>query len=328
MIFAEKLSNLRKKNGWSQEELAERMNVTRQSVSKWESAQSIPDLERILQLARLFEVSTDYLLRDEVDAPEYLDSDIVTGALRRVSLEEANTFLQIKKFTAKRIALAAFMCIISPIALLMLAAASDTGFLGITENLAGAVGIGVLFLMVLPAVAIFIYCGSKTAPYEFLEKEDFETEYGVAGMAKEALKQSSDAYTRSNIIGTCCCIASAIPLLVLAFITENELLICGGVSFVLIMVGIGCIFFINAGIIHESFQKLLTDEGEYTREKKRENANMNALGSAYWMIATAVYLTWSFLTREWDKTWLVWPIAGVCYGALMAMLHVFADRNR
>ena len=47
MIFADKLIELRKKNGWSQEELSERLNVTRQSVSKWEGAQSIPDLDKI-----------------------------------------------------------------------------------------------------------------------------------------------------------------------------------------------------------------------------------------------------------------------------------------
>ena len=66
MILADKIIQLRKKNGWSQEELAEKLNVTRQSVSKWESAQSIPDLQKILQLSQIFEVSTDYLLKDEL----------------------------------------------------------------------------------------------------------------------------------------------------------------------------------------------------------------------------------------------------------------------
>lgn len=46
MILGEKILNLRKENGWSQEELAEKLNVSRQSVSKWESSQSIPDLEK------------------------------------------------------------------------------------------------------------------------------------------------------------------------------------------------------------------------------------------------------------------------------------------
>jgi len=62
MIFADKLILLRKKAGWSQEELADKMNVTRQSVSKWEGAQSVPDLEKMIRLSKLFGVSTDYLL--------------------------------------------------------------------------------------------------------------------------------------------------------------------------------------------------------------------------------------------------------------------------
>ncbi|MEI8666722.1 helix-turn-helix transcriptional regulator [Pseudoalteromonas sp. B28] len=68
MILAEKIVRLRKQVGWSQEELAEKMNVSRQSVSKWESTNSIPDLNRIIMLAELFDVSTDFLLRDENEA--------------------------------------------------------------------------------------------------------------------------------------------------------------------------------------------------------------------------------------------------------------------
>ena len=62
MLLAEKILELRKQNGWSQEELAEKVGVSRQSISKWESAQSVPDLDKILVLSRIFGVSTDYLL--------------------------------------------------------------------------------------------------------------------------------------------------------------------------------------------------------------------------------------------------------------------------
>ena len=58
MILADKIIRLRRKNGWSQEELAEKMNVSRQAVSKWESAQTVPDLEKILMLGALFGLSS------------------------------------------------------------------------------------------------------------------------------------------------------------------------------------------------------------------------------------------------------------------------------
>ena len=64
MILANKITELRKKAGWSQEELADKLGVSRQAVSKWEGAQSVPDLERIIAMSRLFGVSTDYLLKD------------------------------------------------------------------------------------------------------------------------------------------------------------------------------------------------------------------------------------------------------------------------
>lgn len=61
MILAEKIISLRKQMGWSQEELAGQLSVSRQSVSKWELGASIPDLDKILKMSELFGVSTDYL---------------------------------------------------------------------------------------------------------------------------------------------------------------------------------------------------------------------------------------------------------------------------
>ena len=70
MILAEKITLLRKKAGWSQEDLAEQLGVSRQSISKWESAQSVPDLKRILDIADCFGVSTDVLLKDDIELEE------------------------------------------------------------------------------------------------------------------------------------------------------------------------------------------------------------------------------------------------------------------
>lgn len=85
MIFADKLIRLRKKAGWSQEELAARLDVSRQSVSKWESAQSIPDLEKIVRLSKLFGVTTDYLLKDEMTDEEMPKESSKESEVRYVS---------------------------------------------------------------------------------------------------------------------------------------------------------------------------------------------------------------------------------------------------
>ena len=70
MILADKITALRKKAGWSQEELAEQLGVTRQSVSKSEGAQSVPDMDKVVQMSRLFGVTTDFLLKDELSEEE------------------------------------------------------------------------------------------------------------------------------------------------------------------------------------------------------------------------------------------------------------------
>ena len=74
MDFSEKIAMLRRQKNWSQEELAEKLMVTRQAVSKWESAQSMPDLDKIVQLSELLGVSTDYLLKNGMDTPEQDDA--------------------------------------------------------------------------------------------------------------------------------------------------------------------------------------------------------------------------------------------------------------
>lgn len=69
MNFAEKIFTLRKSNDLTQEQLAEELNVSRQSISKWESGQAIPELEKIVSMSQIFGVTTDYLLKpSEIDA--------------------------------------------------------------------------------------------------------------------------------------------------------------------------------------------------------------------------------------------------------------------
>lgn len=65
MNIGERIYELRRKNSMSQEDLAEKMNVSRQSISKWESSQSVPEVEKIIQLSNIFNVSTDWILKGE-----------------------------------------------------------------------------------------------------------------------------------------------------------------------------------------------------------------------------------------------------------------------
>lgn len=328
MIFADKLILLRKKAGWSQEELADQMNVTRQYVSKWEGAQSVPDLEKMLRLSELFGVSTDYLLKDEIEEAEHIDSSDDTPSLRRVSMEEANAFLSVKLRTAKTIAYAAFLCIVSPIALLILGAISESTVGVLNENIAGGIGMIVLIILVAIAAVMFISSGSKTAPFAYLEKEKFETEYGVSGMVKERKAQYKDLHTKHNIVGTCLCVTALIPLFIGAIINDDSdlfLIIMLSLSF--LIAGVGVICFIKTGIIWASYEKLL-QEGEYSKENKEKPSLSSAIYTAYWVIAAAVYLGYSLSSNNWGQSWIIWVVAGVIFPAVIAITNAFEKKSK
>ena len=92
MTLPEKLIMLRKENGWSQEELAEKLYVSRQAVSRWENGTALPDAQNILQISKLFSVTTDYLLNDDYQS----DTDI---PIVRSAKQEAEGLLLKKKRT-------------------------------------------------------------------------------------------------------------------------------------------------------------------------------------------------------------------------------------
>ena len=314
MILADKIIQLRKKAGWSQEELAEQLGVSRQSVSKWEGAQSIPDLNKIIAMSQLFGVSVDYLVKDEIEGEEpILPEDAASvNPVRRVTMAEANEYLALRRTASKKIALGVMLCILSPVILILLGGYSEYG--PISENLAAGLGLGILLAMVAAAVAIFITTGSKAAAYEFLEKEPIETEYGVDGMVKELKKNYSDTYTRKNVMGAALCILAVVPLVSVAVATQNPLHSILGVCFLLILVSVGVYQLISGGVIWESYQKLL-QEGDYTPDAKRVNKN---IGSVYWPVVLAIYLGYSFITNYWATSWVIWPVAGVLWAAISA----------
>lgn len=326
MILADKIINLRKKNGWSQEELAEKLGVTRQSISKYEGAQSIPDLDKILKLSEIFGVTTDYLIKDELEEEEYAPSQMQENesesdrSVHKVTMEMANEYLQIIDWTAGKTAFATMLCILSPIVLLMLGAMSEMPNYHISENAAAGIGICVLIVLIAIAVTIFILCGMKTKKYEFMEKEDIETVYGVSGMVKEKRDAYHSMYVTQLVIGIACCICSVIPLFGTLAVSESDFYMVSAVCMLLALVAIGTYFIVRSAAKMNAMNQLLEEE-DYTRQKKHENKKMSGPVMVYWLIATAIYLAWSFTTNDWDRTWIIWPVVGVLFPAFYAIVN-------
>lgn len=155
MTLGDKIFQLRKQQGWSQEELAERCQVSRQSVSKWEINQSVPDLDKLVTLSRIFGVTTDYLLKEEQEETVCQDTGEPVETIWRVSGREAEDYLVQKGETAVRTAAGTALCVLSPSWLIGLGCLAEYGLLPVTEDQAGGVGLVLLLLMVAAGVYLF-----------------------------------------------------------------------------------------------------------------------------------------------------------------------------
>lgn len=319
MILAEKIVDERKKNGWSQEELADKLGVSRQSVSKWEGAQSVPDLQRILEMSKLFGVSTDYLLKDdsqERGTAEDTGSDIAT---RNLGLEEANSFLSENSTFAAKIAQGVLLCVSCPVPLLLIMALQKSGILPISENAAGGLGTIILLAMIAASLIFFIPNGIRISKWGWLENEVFETGYGVEGMVRDRSSKFQPKFISAITGGVVMILAGVIALVAGAVCApDNNALILGLASLLMLCIAVGVFMITRAGIIMDGFSKILQEE-DYSVSVKT-NKPLKIIAPVYWMTVTAGYLLWSFLGNSWHMSWLVWPIAGILYGALSIIL--------
>ena len=324
MILADKIVSLRKKAGWSQEELAEQLGVTRQSVSKWEGAQSIPDMDKVVQMSRLFGVTTDYLLKDELEEQTAAPVEEESSPLRRVTMAQAAEYLTRRKAAAPKVAFAVLLCVVSPVTLLLLSAMSEAQRFPISENAAAGIGLCVLLVLVAVAVSIFLRTDADVRDYRFLEEEPFETEYGVTGMVRQRQQEYAETRTRYTTIGVVLCVLAAVPLFAAVCVNGSDLLYVAAVCALLVLVGIGCLFLVNAGVYSGAMEQLL-EEGDYTRGQKKHHKVRSTVTTIYWLVAVAVFLVYTYGPSgngQPQYSWIIWAVAGVLYAAVMGVVRL------
>ena len=332
MTFSEKISALRKQKGWSQEELAEKLMVTRQAVSKWESAQSMPDLDKLVQLSEALGVSTDYLLKDEQaqSAPVPATAEL-TVKPRHVTQEEARRYLQLQTAAIPKTTLGVALCVWSPIALIGLPVLRSTLNWGFPEEICSGIGLCVLLVMVAAGVALLLTASGKLREFEYLEREPIETDNGAREQALHMQREMASFCTRQNTIGVVLCILSVLPLFALMCVPGvpdgyYSLAVCA----LLLLVGIACLLLVRTGSMRGAVDKLL-EQGDYTRENKAKSRFVGAVSAAYWLVVTAVFLFYTFGPNgngQPQYSWFIWAIAGVLYGALMAALSVYRKKSK
>lgn len=325
MIFAEKIVNLRKKCGWSQEELAEKLNVSRQSVSKWESGASIPDIEKIILLGNLFEVSTDYLLKDEIEEEQYIETKEVyeVPEKRSVSVEEANDFMNLTRKFAGFTAAATSLCVLSPVPLLLIGGMQEYGKIKISEDMAGGIGVIILLVLVALGVAGLIFCGMSLSKYEYMEKEKLVLQYGVKGIVEKKKEAFFRRYMACVAVGTVLCILAVVPLMVALGFGASELSMVYCTGGLLTIIAAAVFLFVWSGSIQGSYEKLL-QEGDYTIERKSLRKKLSFFPGAYWCTTTAVFLCVGFFLSDWYLSGIIWPVAGLLFVVLQGILKAVA----
>ena len=325
MTLAEKIINLRKQQGWSQEELAEKLQVSRQSVSKWECGDSVPEIEKIVLLGRIFQVTTDYLLKEEEDitACEYNQEqdfpvDITT---HYINFDTVKDFITTNSTLSLFFALGTSLCIVSPIPLIFLLGLSSAQIGFIAEYVAVSMGVIILLVFVASAVGLFIYVGMGLKKYEFIEKEFISLDKTSRQFVLDKKTAFEHTYLISNIVGVILCIVASVPIFIsMLYFHDNGVAILFSVCFLLVIVAIGVFILVKHGIAYEGFEKLL-EINEYSR-KNKTNPIISVIFSIYWLLVTALYLIISFLSAAWGITWLIWFIAGLFHVILQQILSI------
>ena len=318
MKLEEKIALLRKQKGWSQEELAFRLDVSRQSVSKWEMGDSLPDLDKIIKLSDIFGVSTDYLLKDEPKEPveetpqpaeetEEEESDEVR--IREMSDEEAEKVLSSFKKATNGIASGVRLCILSLMAIFIARGLFLQGII-MNKGVANAVGIVGMLLILVWGISDLVRAGISLSEHEYIwsnitifspnMEENLRAKY-------EAIKANFGKRIASGVIR---CILSVLPLIVAACIDGEKYIIMYSLAALFLLVSGGVAIFIKTGMPYALYQKLLEVYKYFDGKSVSITINRDDPWSdIYWSVVVAAYVIVSFWTHRWDRTWIIWPIA-------------------
>ena len=302
-MLSERIIQLRRRLGWSQEELAARLDVSRQSVSKWESGASQPELDKVVAMSRVFGVSTDYLLKDEPDGPEpapeapcaavpaqsgraggsalsdtepdAADEGPRTGHARPrlndrgeriLTIAEANKYLENRRQCARGIGLGAGMCVACAAPLMVM-----IGMAQRTRWLSGLfVGMGLMLLlgMIAGGIYLFIIAGMRMSKYAYIDKAPFElTEESLESAQLQRVAYRPD-YSHNIGAGAALCVLSPAPVCAAAVMGLSRFFLMPCVGLLLAMIGAGVFVFVQNGMIMNSFTRIL-QEGEHAPERKR-----------------------------------------------------------
>ena len=294
MALSENLQFLRSREGITQEQLAEQLEVSRQSVSKWESGSSFPEMDTLLRICDLYNVNLDTLLRGSVEAASISDTAQYDAFMNRFSKRVSGAIGSIIAGVGMMILLFAF---------------------GISELLATA-----FFLLVITVCTVVLIASG-------IQEENFKKKHPV--IADFYTEEEKDAFHQKFvwfIAGGVGAILFGVVLLVLVFyfIPETEFYESLVSALFLFIIAGAVSAFVYAGIQEDKYKvwKYNRDNNPTPEAKKKLNAIGTGCGIIM-LLATAVYVSLGFTMDAWGTAWWVFPVGGILCGVVGVVLNPY-----
>lgn len=253
MILGEKITELRKRSGLSQEQLGDRLGVSRQAVSKWEMSQAMPDIDRILAMSEYFEVPADFLLKDAYDLSD-LDGSMDLSAApaestKRIALGEVQDYFRDQRKCAEKIVMGIVLFFISPAAGI---------FLTITDDFRrGMLGVIIQVIILTAAAVTVIPSVWQMSRYRYFRQPGRELEYGVKSVAEENRKNFEHTHLLGILTGAVLLIGSVLPLMICAVITDSTAAMAAGGVGMLLMQAAGTSSIVYVSMISRGYQQII-----------------------------------------------------------------------
>ena len=290
MSFGEKLQQLRKEKGLSQEDLAHQLNVSRQAVSKWESQNGYPEIEKMILISDLFQVSLDYLMKEDYEEHE----NETISSFHLMTQQNIEDYLHFKKSFALRIGSSVLLMIVG---LFIAALCADTSYqsIGVFGFLI-MVGIGVFFIIMTTLL--------KESKFK-IENEEIKIAFNDLQNLQEQYQHFHKYFTLA-IAGGVLLIIVSLACIVLLHETFPQYENILGAQF-LLCIGIAVFLFIYFGILKDTYQFLIHNKA-YMKAKKKEQQIENIY--AFTMpLAAILYMIMGFTQNWWHPGWVIFPLA-------------------
>lgn len=286
MSLSENLQNLRKLKNMSQEELAEKLNVTRQSVSKWESRNGYPEMEKIISICKIFDCSMDQLVKGKIS--EDLKSDKNNYDLIMTKAAKGTSF--------------GFAIILLGVAIML----TILGFASGEEMMKKyqLIGVIVFFIGIVFAIPLFIINGSI--------KEDFKKKNRkIANIySEEEIRRGNLKYIKYISIGIGNIIIGVIIMLLLKGLNtfgEESIL---PTAILMYFIAIGVLILTYSSMMKEKFN-IDKYNRENTEEYRKLENKIAKICGVIMLIATIIFLVGGFAFDMWKKLWFVYPVGGI-----------------